>query len=88
MREQGQSYRREASVIEGVGGRERRRKRRRIRSVNPKRRFDRSNVWYQKGSPDFMTTRLENAVIVFVDALWPDFGVFDFFSVIWRYRKA
>ena len=37
---------------------------------------------------DFMTTRLENAVIVFVDALWPDFGVFDFFSVIWRYRKA
>ena len=37
---------------------------------------------------DFMTTRLENALIVFVDALWPDFGVFDFFSVIWRYRKA
>ena len=28
---------------------------------------------------DFMTTRLENALIVFVDALWPDFGVFDFF---------
>ena len=37
---------------------------------------------------DFMTTRLENALLVFVDALWPDFGVFDFFSVIWRFRKA
>ena len=37
---------------------------------------------------DFMTTRLENALIVFVEALWPDFGVLDFFSVIWRYRKA
>jgi undecaprenyl pyrophosphate synthase len=37
---------------------------------------------------DFMTTRLENALIVFVEALWPDFGVLDFFSLIWRYRKA
>jgi len=37
---------------------------------------------------DFMTTRLENALIVFVEALWPDFDVLDFFSVIWRYRKA
>jgi len=35
-----------------------------------------------------MTTRLENALIVFVEALWPDFDVLDFFSVIWRYRKA
>ena len=35
----------------------------------------------------FLTPRLEKAILVFVDALWPDFSLLDFFGVIWTYQR-